>query len=443
MSDGKVSRRFFIIGSTAALTAGKALAKTASLKRVGYKSPNEKLNIAAIGAGGKGASDIEGCASENIVALCDPDAKTAAKTFQKYPQAKQYKDFRQMLDKEKNIDAVTISTPDHNHAVAAMWAMERGIHVYVQKPLTHNIHEARKLTEAARKYGVASQMGNQGHSGEGVRQLCEMVWAGEIGNVKEVHVWTNRPIWPQGIPNPLPKEPVPDTMDWDVWLGPAKFRDYNHDYAPFNWRGWYDFGCGALGDMACHICDPANWALQLRDPISVECIKIDGRNDQTFPNKSIVKYEFPARGTMPPVTLYWYEGGELPPRPQGIGEEVKLGNGKNGSLFIGDKGILTTGEYGDGTRLLPDERMKDYKFPDPILTRSPGHYRDWLRASKGGEKACSNFDYSGPFTEWVLLGVIAQRLEGKLLWDDKKMRFTNNSKANQYVSRDYRKAWKV
>ncbi|HVN83191.1 MAG TPA: Gfo/Idh/MocA family oxidoreductase [Terriglobia bacterium] len=443
MSDRRVSRRSFIMTSAATLTAGKVLAKTVSLKRLGYKSPNEKLNIAAIGAGGKGASDLEGCSSENIVALCDPDWKTAAKSFEKYPKAKQYKDFRQMLDRQKDIEAVTISTPDHNHAVAALWAMERGIHVYVQKPLTQNIHEARKLTEAARKYGVATQMGNQGHSGEGVRKLCEMVWAGEIGNVKEVHVWTNRPIWPQGIPNPLPKEPVPDTMDWDIWLGPAKVRDYNHDYAPFNWRGWYDFGCGALGDMACHICDPANWALQLRDPSSVECIKIDGRNDQTFPNKSIVKYEFPARGTMAPVTLYWYEGGELPPRPQGVGEDVKLGNGKNGSLFSGDKGIITAGEYGDDSRLLPDERMKDYKFPDPILTRSPGHYRDWLRACKGGEKACSNFDYSGPFTEWVLLGVIAQRVEGKLLWDSNKMRFTNNSKANQYISREYRKGWKV
>ncbi len=443
MSDRKVSRRFFVMSSAATLVASQALAKTSSLKRLGYKSPNEKLNVAAIGAGGKGATDIDGCASENIVALCDPDWKTAAKTFAKYPNARQYKDFRQMLDKEKNIDAVTISTPDHTHAVAAMWAMERGIHCYVQKPLTHNIYEARKLAETARKYGVATQMGNQGHSGEGVRQLCEMVWAGEIGNVKEVHAWTNRPIWPQGIPKPLPKEPVPDTMDWDIWLGPAAIRDYNSGYAPFNWRGWYDFGCGALGDMACHILDPANWALQLRDPVSAECVKIEDRNDQTFPTKSIVKFEFPARGSMAPVTVYWYEGGLLPPRPEGIGEGVKLGNDKNGSLFIGDKGILTTGEYGDDTRLLPEERMKDYKFPDPFLTRSPGHYRDWLRACKGGERAGSNFDYSGPFSEWVLLGVIAQRLQGKLLWDGKKMRFTNNAKANQYISRDYRKGWKV
>jgi predicted dehydrogenase len=443
MNDRKISRRFFIMSSTATLAAGKALAKTASLKRLGYRALNEKLNIAAIGAGGKGATDIEGCASENLVALCDPDWKNAAKTFEKFPSAKRYKDFRQMLDKEKNIDAVTISTPDHTHAVAAMWAMERGIHVYVQKPLTHNIYEARKLIETARKYGVATQMGNQGHSGEGVRQLCEMIWAGEIGNVKEVHVWTNRPIWPQGIPSPLAKEPVPDSMDWDIWLGPARYRDYNPGYAPFNWRGWYDFGCGALGDMACHICDPANWALQLRDPLSVECIKIEGKNDQTFPTRSVVKFEFPARATMVPVTLYWYEGGEMPPRPQGIGEDVKLGNGKNGSYFVGDKGILTTGEYGDDTRLLPDDRMKGYKFPVPFLTRSPGHYRDWLRACKGGDRACSNFDYSGPFTEWVLMGVIAQRVEGKLLWDSKAMKFKNNPKANKYISRDYRKGWKV
>jgi predicted dehydrogenase len=443
MNEKRVTRRFFLMTSAATLATGRALAKSTSLRRLGYKSPNEKLNIAAIGAGGKGASDIDGCASENIVALCDPDYKNAAKTFAKYPKAVQYKDFRQMLDKEKNLDAVTISTPDHTHAVAAMWAMERGLHVYVQKPLTHNIHEARKLAETARKYGVATQMGNQGHSGEGVRRLCEMVWSGEIGTVKEVHAWTNRPIWPQGIPNPLPKEPVPDTLDWDVWLGPAKSRDYNQGYAPFNWRGWYDFGCGALGDMACHILDPANWALQLTAPTSVECVRQEGKNDQTFPNKSVVKFEFPARGAFAPVVVYWYDGGEMPPRPEGIGEDVKLGSGKNGSLFIGDKGTITTGEYGDDSRLLPEDRMKDYKFPDQLLSRSPGHYRDWLRACKGGGAACSNFDYAGPFTEWVLLGVIALRVEGKLSWDNKKMKFTNNPKANQYISREYRKGWKV
>jgi predicted dehydrogenase len=350
-----------------------------------------------------------------------------------------------MLDKEK-IDAITIATPDHTHAVAAMWAMQRGIHVYVQKPLTHDIFEARKLTEAARKYKVATQMGNQGHSGEGTRRLCEIIWAGEIGNVKEVHAWTNRPIWPQGIPEPLPAQSVPDSMDWDVWLGPAAARPYNSKYAPFNWRGWYDFGCGAIGDMACHILDPANWALQLNNPISVECIQQEGKNPYTYPKKSVLRYDFGPRGSMPPVSVFWYDGGLFPPRPAGLPAETILGDkpkGDNGSLFIGEKGIITTGTYGEGTRLLPDEKMKDYEFPAQMLTRSPGHYRDWIRACKGGAPSCSNFDYSGPFTEWVLLGPIALRHEGKLMWDSSRMKVTNNSKANEWVRRPYRKGWRL
>ena len=441
MINSKLSRRSFLMSSAALLAASHTLARKTTLSRSGHKALNEKLNIAAIGVGGKGATDIDGCSSENIVALCDADWKSAAKTFQKFPNAKQYKDFRVMLDKEKGIDAVTISTPDQTHAVAAMAAMERGLPVYVQKPLTHSIYEARQLTLAARKYGVATQMGNQGHSGEGVRQLCEIIWSGAIGNVREVHAWTNRPIWPQGIAAALPQEPVPDTFDWDVWLGPAPFRPYNSGYAPFKWRGWWDFGCGALGDMACHILDPANWSLQLHYPTSVECLKQEGKTDQTYPTKAVIRYEFPARGSMPPVTVYWYDGGELPPRPKGIGESVKLGDGDNGSLFIGDKAIATTGTYGDDTRLLPDELMKDFKLPEPILSRSPGHYRDWIRACKGGGPACSNFDYAGPFTEWVLLGNLAIRYQGKLLWDGEKMKVTNNSEANKWVKGSYRKGW--
>jgi predicted dehydrogenase len=324
-----------------------------------------------------------------------------------------------------------------------MWAMERGIHVYVQKPLTHTIYEARQLAEAARKYNVATQMGNQGHSGEGTRRVCEMIWSGAIGNVKEVHAWTNRPIWPQGIDKPLPEEKVPEEMDWNLWLGPAPSRPYNSKYAPFNWRGWYDFGCGALGDMACHILDSANWALLLDAPVSIECIKQEGKNDQTFPTKSVIKFEFGARGAMPPVAVYWYDGGIEPPRPDGLGADAKLGDGDNGSLFVGEKGFITTGCYGDGTRLVPVERMKDYKMPEKMLTRSPGHTQDWLRACKGGAPACSNFDYAGPFTEWILLGCVALRVNGKLMWDKHKMKFTNNSAANKYVTMPYRKGWKL
>lgn len=442
MNQSKLSRRIFVFGSAAAM-AGCATGRRPSLKQLGFKSPNEKLNVAAIGAGGKGGSDIMNCAGENVVALCDVDWDRAGGTFEKFPQAKKYKDFRVMLEKEKSIDACTVSTPDHIHAVAAMMCIKMGKHVYVQKPLTHTIYEARKLTEAARKYGVATQMGNQGHSEEGARQVCEMVWNGVIGPVREAHVWTNRPVWPQGIKEPLPAEPIPETVDWDLWLGPAPFRPHNHEYYPFNWRGWWDFGCGALGDMACHIMDAANWSLLLGAPTSVECVRQEGKNDQTGPIKSVIKFEFPQRGALCPVTLYWYDGGEMPPHPEGVSADTKLGDGRNGSMLIGDKGIITAGEYGGKPRLLPDEEMKDFKFPDEILTRSPGHTADWLRACKGGEPACSNFDYAGPFTENILLGNVALRCEGKLMWDTEKMKFTNNKKANEYVHMEYRKGWSL
>jgi predicted dehydrogenase len=438
----KVSRRFFIMASAATMAAVQGMMSKPTVHKSRIVWPNQKLNVAAIGAGGKGASDIGPCEGENIVALADVDWKTAEKTFAKYPNAKKYKDFREMLDKEQ-IDACTVSTPDHTHSVAAIACMERGIHVYVQKPLTHTIYEARKLREAARKYKVATQMGNQGHSGEGTRRVCEMIWTGAIGNVKEVHAWTNRPIWPQGIDKPLPEQKVPEHIDWNLWVGPAPMRPYNEKYAPFNWRGWYDFGCGALGDMACHILDAANWALKLEAPISVECVNIEKKNDQTYPTKSILKFEFPARGSMPPVVLYWYEGGLKPPQQAGIPADARLGDGDNGSLFVGENGYLTTGCYGDGTRLVPVEKMKEYKMPSKILTRSPGHNEDWLRACKGGESACSNFEYSGPFTEWVLLGTVAQRVAGKLQWDSAKMKFTNNAEANKYIKMPYRKGWKI
>jgi predicted dehydrogenase len=442
---GKLSRRRFFLAGGATLAAGCASGKPASppgLGRLGYRSPNERLNVAAIGAGGTGEVDIGACARENVVALCDVDWKNATKTFDRFPQARKYKDFRQMLDREK-LDAVTISTADHTHAVAAMSAMQRGLHVYLQKPLTHNVQEARLLTEAARRYRVATQMGNQGHSNEGARLLCEMVWAGVIGDVREVHAWTNRPIWPQGIEGAFAGEAVPGHLDWDLFLGPAPQRPYHPAYTPFKWRGFWEWGCGALGDMACHILDGANWALQLTQPTSVECLQQEGRTALTFPRKSIVRFEFPARRTMPPVVLTWYEGGLQPPRPAGVPEGQKLGDGNNGSLLIGDKGILTTGTYSERTRLLPDERMADFQPPPQLLTRSPGHYQDWIRACKGGEPACASFDYAGPFTEWVLLGTIAQRFEGKLLWDAQNLRFTNRPEANQHLTRAHRPGWEL
>lgn len=501
------SRRYFFYGSLLAGAIPRAgFGSTPSLKALGYKSPNEKLNVASIGAGGKAASDIRGCAAtENIVALCDVDDKQAANIYQQFEKPPKYKDFRKMLDKEGNgIDAVIVTIPDHMHATAAMHCMARGKHVYVQKPLAHTIWECRQLAEASNRYKVATQMGNQGYSNEGTRQCAEMIWAGEIGNVTEVHAWTDRPIWPQGVTEIPAETPVPDTLDWDLWLGIANQRPYTSGgagypagfahggfYQPANWRGFYDFGCGALGDMACHIFGAPNMALKLGAPTSVECIKKEGTSSFMFPKQSVIRFDFPARGSMPPVKLFWHDGltetpkiegvpageylGDLPSpaRPQGQAGRGGRGQGgmqgprtegtgrvfswaqmealkenpptrpatPDGSLFIGDKGMITTGTYGEQTRLIPVEKMKDYNFPQPILTRSPGHYHDWIRACKGGEPACSNFNVAGPFTEWIALGVVSLHYDGKLEWDPVKMRITNNADANKYLKPTFRKGW--
>lgn len=446
MAEKGFSRRHFFVGSLfAGVVPAAGFGSAASLSRLGYKSPNEKLNIAAIGAGGKGFTDIQGCATENIVAFADPDDARAARTFKAFPNVPKYKDFRQMLDKHREIDAVTVSTPDHMHGTASMWAMARGKHVYCQKPLTRTVWEAGELAKASVKYRVATQMGNQGYSNEGARQCCEIVWSGDIGNVTEVHAWTNRPLkyWPQG-PEVVPKEaPVPPTLDWDVWLGIAENRPFSPSYAPHHWRGFPDFGCGAIGDMACHILGTPNMALNLGAPVSVECVKQEGKSEYTFPLKTVIRFDFPARGSMPPLKLYWYDGSVTRPTIPGVSDELQLGDKDvNGSLFIGDKGMVTTGCYGERTRLVPDEKMKEYKMPPPLLTRSPGHYRDWIRAAKGGEPSCSNFTVAGPFVQWMLLGVIAMRYEGKLEWDAARMRFTNNSEANKYLKPTFRKGWK-
>jgi predicted dehydrogenase len=454
MAQEGISRRLFFYGTLLAGAAPAAgFGSVASLKAAGFKSPNEKLNVAAIGAGGKGASDIAGCSTENIVAMADPDAKRAEKTFAAYPKTPKYTDFRRMFDKESgNIDAVLVSCPDHMHASAAMWAMARGKHVYCQKPLTRTVWEAQQLTAAAEKYGVATQMGNQGYSQPGARECCEIVWNGDIGNVTEVHAWTNRPdpYWPQG-PDVTPKqEAVPSTLDWDAWLGDAEPRPYSPAYVPHNWRAFPDFGCGAIGDMACHILGTPNMAMRLGTPTSVECIKMEGKAKYTFPYRTAIRFDFPARGAMPPLKLFWYDRLSAQPKFAGVPEGELLGDQDiNGSLFIGDKGMVTTGCYGERTRLIPAAKMKDYKMPSPVLPRCPitgndwvqSHYRDWIRACKGGEPACSNFSVSGPFVQWMLLGVIAMRLEGKLQWDGRTKRFTNGDEANALLKPRFRKGW--
>lgn len=416
--------------------------------------PSDRLNIAGIGVGGQGGGDISQMTSENIVALCDVDWNRAAKTFTKFPQATQYRDFRIMLEKQKDIDAVVIGTPDHVHAAAAMAALQLGKHVFCEKPLTHTIFEARKLTEAARQAGVATQMGNQGHAMESIRVLCEWMWDGAIGEVSEVHAWTPHPVWPQGIGRPLDTPPIPEYLSWDLWLGPAQDRPFHPCYHPQKWRGWWDFGTGGLGDMGCHIFDHIVWSLQLGAPQSVEASYSEfvpdemtwdkPKNMETYPRASIVTYKFPAREGFPPLTLTWYDGGLMPPRPEEIPEDIQMGDTYGGALYVGTKGKILCGSHGaNSLRIWPEKRMSEYNRPSKTLPRSIGHYKEWIQACKGGEPAAANFDYAGPLTETVLLGNVAIRTGGKLLWDSENMRFPNMPEADQFLHRRYREGWSL
>lgn len=450
------SRRQFL-QQTALATSAFAAAPGLLLSTHGAASPNEKLNIAAVGVGGMGGSNLKRCAAENIVALCDIDQSYAAKTYKTYPGAKVYQDFRDMLEKQKDIDAVIVATPDHTHATIAMAAMRAGKHVYVQKPMAYSVHEARTMTEAARKYKVVTQMGNQGRSGDGTRQICEWIRAGVIGTVRSIDAWTNRPVWPQGIEVERPKEtpPVPEGLDWDRWLGPAPVRPYHPTYVPGTWRAWCDFGTGSLGDLGCHILDAAFWAMELKYPVSVEgCIstywnalwKETKPRHETFPRSTIVRYQFPARGAQPPVKLTWWDGGMMPERPDGLDAEETLGDSDGGLIFHGDRGILISGCYGKSPRVFPlglrDELPKVAKTIERIPDGTDGHERDWIRACKGGKPACSNFDSSGPLTEMVLMGNLAVRFPNELLlWDGEAMQVKNHKEANNFVRREYRQGW--
>jgi predicted dehydrogenase len=406
----------------------------------GRTPPSEKLNVACIGAGGQGQRNAGQVAGENIVALCDVDDKQAAETFGLYPKARKYRDFRKMLEKEKSIDAVIVSTPDHTHAVATMMAIKMGKHVYCEKPLTHSVYEARKLTEEAARAKVVTQMGIQHHSGRALRLGVEMIRAGVIGDVREVHLWTIRPevLWVQGVDRPADTPAVPSTLGWDLWVGPAPYRPYHPAYVPFTWRGWWDFGTGAFGNMGCHITDLAFWALDLGNrKVSVQA-RNTRFNDETYPAASLVRYEFAALGESPPVAVIWYDGGLLPWRPPELEEGRRLP--KHGGLYVGEKGTMLV-PLGGGPRLLPESRMKGFKPPEPTLPRSPGHCREWLDACRGGPKPLADFDYSGPLTEMVLLGNVAIRTGGKLTWDSTNMKVTNVPEANEYLHREYREGW--
>lgn len=437
--DAGLSRRDFVRAATAA--AVFAIVPRHVLGGAGTIAPSEKLNIAGIGIGGRGLGDLHEVSGENIVALCDVDQRYAAKAFKAYPKARKYRDFRRMLDKEdKNIDAVVIATPDHTHAVISMRAIKMGKHVYCEKPLAHSIYEVRKVTEAARQAGVATQLGNQGQASESTRLVCEFIWNDAIGPVRQVHSWCNRPISPRGIDRPKETPPVPEWLDWDLWLGPAPQRLYHPCYLPFSWRGWWDFGTGVLGDIGCHQFAPIFRALKLGYPMCVDACS-SGVNSETAPLASIVRYEFPSRYDFPELELTWYDGGLMPTRPKELEEGLRFGNADD-NLFVGDKGKML------GHRLLPESRSQEYGKPPRVLARSPGHHKEWLDACKGGPPAGSNFDISGPMAEVVLLGNIALRMGQKLYekglklyYDGPNMKITNLPEANEFIHSEFRDGW--
>jgi predicted dehydrogenase len=464
----KFSRRKFIKNASL-VSAGFFIVPRHVLGR-GFTAPSDKLNIAGIGAGGKGESDLFEFSKSpkvNIVALADVDDRQCKKSRDRFSKANYYKDFREMLEKEKNnIDACSISTPDHTHAVATLAAMQLGKHVYTQKPLTHDIYEARILTEAAKKYKVVTQMGNQGGSGDGVRGAKEIYDAGLVGDVHTAYAWTNRPVWPQGVPTPSGKFDVPSELNWDLWLGTAKSIDYNPEYLPFNWRGWWAFGTGALGDMACHIMDPIYRILPILYPDSVECSVAtvykkmwdDTQNPDACPPSSIIHLNYPRTDGKGNIKVSWYDGGLLPMRPDELLPEEAFGNWDGGVLLEGTKGKLLLDCYGANPRLLPTKLMKEVTLPKETIARVPeGHYIQWVNACIAGYgkgTTSSPFEYAGPFVESILMGNLAIRSylmkannkypgRKKLLWDGNNMKITNFDEANQFVKREYRSGWNL
>ncbi|WP_270090004.1 Gfo/Idh/MocA family protein [Sphingobacterium sp. SYP-B4668] len=445
----ELSRRKFI-KNAGALAAGFTIVQSHVLgKALGHVAPSDKLNIAGVGVGGMGRRNLANMKTENIVALCDVDWRYANKTFQDYPKAERFRDWREMFDKfGPSIDAIMVATPDHSHAGVTAHAMTLGKHCYTQKPLTHSVYESRLLAKLAKKYKVATQMGNQGNSFDWCREIAEWIHAGAIGEVTEVHCWTDRPIWPQGLMKPSGDMAVPKDLDWNGFIGSAEMRPYNAVYTPWNWRGWWDFGTGALGDMACHIMDPVYWALDLKYPSKVIGSSTLS-NLYSPPHAQIVEYTFPARKAvgnvkMPEVKVSWYDGGLLPPRPSELAAGEMMGDSNGGIIFIGTKGKIMTGCYGMNATLLPKSRMANFTKPKAKFARIPGgngdiwntnaHEQDWIRACKesaGNRKeSSSHFGFSGPFNETVVMGVLAVRLQGlhrELLWDSEKMQFTNIS----------------
>jgi predicted dehydrogenase len=432
-----ISRQDFL-KTSGALAAGFSIVPSSVVSGLGNKTPSDKLNIAGIGVGGIGRANLHNMESENIVAVCDVDWDYDAKTFKDFPDAQKFEDYRRMFDEMGDeIDAVVIATPDHTHYVTAAEAMKRGKHVFVQKPLTHSVYESRKLTEIAQETGVVTQMGNQGNSADGIRKICEWIWNGEIGEVEEVHAWTNRPIWPQGLERPSETPSTPPTLNWDLFVGPAPWRPYHPSYTPWNWRAWWDYGTGALGDMGCHIIDPVFKALQLGQPETIEGSSTQV-NTESAPLAEKVIYQFPRRSkkgdvNMPPVKFTWYDGGLMPERPEGVPEGKVLGDNGGGAMFIGSKGTLICSTYALDPYIVgrednPPQVSEEFRrIPDAM---EGGHEMDWVEACKEDDpdRPSSNFDYAGPLNEVVVMGNLAVRLQDlkrTLQWDGENMEITN------------------
>lgn len=437
---GRLDRRRDFL--KAALVAGTGLFTSTRRALARLVAPNDRLQLGIIGAGGRGASNLGFVAADpgvDIVAIADVDDQRAAAAYEKFPRARRFHDFRRLLEELPSLDAVVVSTPDHTHAVAAAMALRLGKHVYCEKPLTHSVHEARVLRQLAAEHGVATQMGNHGHALDGSRRAVEIVRSGALGPISEVHVWTDRPIWPQGAARPAETPPTPAHVAWDLWLGPAPERPYHPAYLPFNWRGWWDFGTGALGDMACHNADMAFWALELEDPRTIHT-QSGGGTSESPPNWSIIRYEFPARGERPATSLTWYDGGKKPPAELAAGHALP----DNGTLLVGQRGtMLCTDPYCAEFVLLPEEQFAEYEAPPATLPRSPGQHAEWLAACRGEGAALSNFDYASRLTEMVLLGNAALRLGGTQTWDHQRMQFVDAPQADALLRRAYRTGWEL
>ncbi len=467
-SSNRVSRRRFL-SQAAVLGAAVSVVPRHVLGGPRFVAPSEKVNIAIVGCGGQGRTNLRGLYpldDAQVIAVADPVEHSDLENFyfrgvagrlpvkaeaekhyaEKTPNFKvaDYVDFRVMLEKEKDIDAVLCATPDHMHATVCIPAMRMGKHAYCEKPLTHNIREARLMAQVAKETGVATQMGNQGHSGDGIRQTCEWLWAGVIGEVREVHAWTSASRWSKKYTQGKPQtEPVPKGVNWDLWLGPRDERPYSSAYNPVTWRDYWDFGTAPIGDFFCHNFDNACWALDLKAPRTVEASGAGGVDSYMAPAGGLYTYKFPARGKMPPVTFTWYDGGLRPARPEGLDPEDQLGAGGNGTLFVGSKGMITCPGWAGAPKLLPLTLMDNFERPPKTLPRSNGHHRDWLDACKGGEPASANFEYGAALTEMGLLGLVAMRVGKRLDWDAAAMKATNAPEADGYINGTYRKGWEL